>query len=126
MSLHLLQIFNFNFIKLGIKRLIPSKYIIFDEEVVELINAKEGDFADNFDHKYEDLLDITGVIDHYLFILRESRISWSAIKEYLEEKIKEEQDMYYGLSKEDFDEGFNWLDTLYNKLHIRDEEMLTA
>ena len=28
--------------------------------------------------------------------------------------------MYYGLSKEDLDEGFNWLDTLYNKLHIRD------
>ena len=67
--------------KIHIKRLIPSKHIIFDEEVVELINAKEGDFADNFNHKYEDLPHITGVIGQYLFILRESRISWSVIKE---------------------------------------------
>ena len=109
-----------------IKRLIPSKHIICDQEVVELINAKEGDFADNFDRKYEDLPDITGVINHYLFILRESRISWWVIKDYLEDRIKEEQDMYYELSKEELDEGFNWFDTLYNKLHIREEEMFTA
>ena len=34
--------------------------------------------------------------------------------------------MYYELSLNDLDEGYNWLDTLYNKNHIREEEMLTA
>ena len=109
-----------------IKRQILSKHIIGDEEVVQLINVKEDDFANFIEQRYDDLPEITSVIDHYLFILRESRISWSVIKDYIEERIKVEQDMYYELSLNDLDEGYNWLDTLYNKLHIREEEMLTA
>ena len=109
-----------------IKRLIPSKHIICDQEIVELIQEKEGEFANNFVLRYEKLPEITGVIDHYLFILRESRISWCAIKEYIEAKILEDQDMYYELSSNELEEGNNWYNTLYNKLHNREEEMLTA
>ena len=64
------------------KRLIPSKHIICDQEIVDLINKKELEYADTFEYEFNSLPSIEDKMKIYLFILRETTISCSGIRNY--------------------------------------------
>ena len=53
-----------------IKRLIPSKNIICDEEVVKLINEKEVYYVSTIEDKFDELSDINNCMKQYMFTLR--------------------------------------------------------
>ena len=108
-----------------IKSLIPWEHIIFDEEVVELINKNEREYADYFVEKNNSLPEINRWIESYLFVLRETSISWSVVKESLEAIVNDGEDMWRYLEEDKLEEGYDWLAKLlacFWRTWARDDE----
>ena len=107
-----------------IKSLIPWEHIIFDEEVVELINKNEREYADYFVERNNSLPEINRWIESYLFVLRETSISWSVVKESLEAIVNDGEDMWRYLEEDELEEGYDWLAKLLACLEEREHEMM--
>ena len=105
-----------------IKNLIPSKHIIYDEEVVNLIKDNELNFVNNFEDRFNVLPDITNYMKQYLLILREGRASLSAIKEYIENRLEEQLDMDCTLNNEELKECYIWIERLHS--YFREREII--
>ena len=96
-----------------------KRHIIADREVINLIQQKDIEFDENFNNNYEKFPDISGCIETYLRMIRDRRISWSVIVDFIsannEFEIIDEIDIY--------NEGFNWIKILDEFLKMREDFM---
>ena len=102
-----------------IKNLDIKKHILAEREVINLIQQKDIEFDQNFLNNFEIYPDIDEYLETYLRMIRDCRISWPVIYEY----IVNNNEFEYVSSNELRDEGFTWVKTLDRFLKMREEYM---
>ena len=102
-----------------IKNLDIKKHILAEREVINLIQQKDIEFDQNFLTNFEIYPDINEYLETYLKMIRDCRISWPVISEY----IVNNNEFEYVTSNDLRDEGFTWIKTLDRFLKMREEYM---
>ena len=102
-----------------IKNLDVKNHILTDREVIDLIQQKDIEFNDKFQVKYEHFPDISKYIETYLRMIRDWRISWSVIVDYITNNNENE----YISFDQILNEGLAWIKTQESFLKMREDYM---